>query len=163
MKSRILIITLIIVGVALLTYGLNNRSHGSTARTLNLAEYGVALEIPATLSKLHYVARDESTNGPGIILHMYSGDGGGCDLGALYQIRKNEIASSKTTWTEQTLEQFSVPQGTKPAQVKEFTDFYLVFEPNPTLCATDEKEKAQEAAEQHDLWNALSTAHYMQY
>ena len=146
MNSRKLILTgvLVLAGIGLLSYSIWGRSHTEASRTLNLAEYGVALEIPDTLSDLTYAPRDESGAGPGTVLHMYTKSG--CDLGAMYEIQKNAISKSKTTWTEETLEQFQLQQGNNPAQVKEFTDFYLVFEPNPDLCATDEKVKAEEAA-----------------
>ncbi|MBP9757479.1 MAG: hypothetical protein KBD06_02675 [Candidatus Pacebacteria bacterium] len=163
MKNRTLIISAVIaiLGFGLLAYALYGRATVGAARTLNLNEFGVALEIPGTLSDLTYSPRDESEAGPGTVLHMYTGSG--CDLGAMYQIRKNAIAESNTTWTKETLEQFQIPQGDKPAQIKEFTDFYLVFEPNPDLCSTDEDERVEEAEKQKDLWNALTTAHFMQY
>lgn len=161
MKSRTFIIAavLVVAGIALLGYSILNRTHSGAARTLNLTEYGVALELPGTLSDLTYAPHDETANGPGIVLHMNTGTG--CDLGAIYEIQKNAIDKSKTTWTKETLEKFTMEQGNTPAQVKEFTDFYLVFEPNPDRCATDEKEKVRELAKQRELWFALVTAHYM--
>ena len=148
-----------IIGIGFVWFAASKRS-AAVSRTLDLREFGVSLEIPGTLHALTYVARDESTKGPGTVLHMYAGDQ--CDLAAIYEIQKNAIARSHTTWTEKTLQQFEAPQGAKPAQVKEFTDFYLVIEPNPNLCATDAAGKKTEQQQQLDLWNALISAHYMQ-
>lgn len=88
MKNQTLIIALVIAlaGCALLVYALSGRAATEAGRTLNLAEYGVALEIPGSLAELTYTARDESANGPGAVLHMYTKSN--CDLGALYQIKK---------------------------------------------------------------------------
>lgn len=162
MKSNFSRITvaIVLVGIALVVYAVFQRSAAiPSPRILNLSEYGVALEIPGSLSDLTYAPHDESAKGPGTVLHMIIGTG--CDIGAIYQIRKDSIAKSNTTWTQATLEQFALPQGTKPAQVKEFTDFYLVFEPNPNHCATDEAGIATETQKQIDFWNALVTARYM--
>jgi hypothetical protein len=160
-RTRTLVVVIVLVALALLIYAFTGRATMGAPRTLNLSEYGVALDVPGSLSDLTYSANDESENGPGTVLHMFTKSG--CNLAAIYQIKKNAIAESHTSWSEQTLEQFQMASGDKPAQVKEFTDFYLVFEPNPTLCATDEKGKAAESLQQLDLWNSLATAHYMQY
>lgn len=159
-NSTPLIMVTVLVGLALIIYALSQRtSLTGEPHAFNLAEFGVALDIPASLSNLTYVARDESEKGPGIVLHMVIPNN--CVIAALYQIRKDAISESGTTWTKETLEQFSIPQGNNPASVKEFTDFYLIFEPSPTPCASDENEIAVENEKRLVLWNALVTAHYM--
>jgi len=147
-----------IIGVTLLTYAFVQHQYAvSSPRTFNLGQFGIALTIPGSLSELTTVAHMSTTTGQ--VLHTYAGSE--CDLGALYEIQKSAIASSGTSWTKKTLEQFEVPQGSKPAQVKEFTDFYLVFEPNPDTCAKDASGQTMEKKKQLELWNALTTAHYM--
>lgn len=160
MQKRILIsIIIVCIGIALVAYALTHRdSAAGTLDTFNLSEFGIALDIPSTLADITYVSQDESEKGPGIVLHTFTGT---CELGAFYQIQKNAIPKSNTTWTEKTLEQFTAPQGNNPASVKEFTDSYLVFEPRPEPCATEEKEIAEETEQRLALWNSLVSAHYM--
>lgn len=161
-RNKIFFALFFIVGLVLLLYAFHERSTATRIpRTLNLGELGVAIEIPGTLHDLTYTAEDDSAEGPGWVLHMYIERT--CELGSFYEIQKNAIATSGTTWTEKTLEQFQVPQGNTLSQVKEFTNFYLVFEPNNVPCATTESAVAEENKKRADLWNALTTAHYIQY
>lgn len=157
--SRITVV-IVLVGIALVVYAVSARSTAvSTPRTFNLSEFGIALTIPGTLNDLSYVARDESENGPGTLLHMYIHDT--CEIGAFYEIQKNAIAESGTPWTKETLEQFAVPVGVNPARVKEFTDFYLVFEPSQEPCSSDTAQAERDTAKRLELWNSLMTARYM--
>ena len=154
-------IALVFVALALIVYALGQRDNAtSSAHTFNLSEFGVAIDIPGSLSDLTYEVR-EPTPGPGKILYMNVN--GVCTIGALYQIKKNAIATSGTPWTEKQLEEAQIPTGNDPARVKEFTDFYLVFEPSEVACSSDEDEAAQEAEKRLALWNALVTARYMSY
>ncbi len=159
-KQILTVVVVIALVIAGYLYLQSNKAESAT-RTFNLSEYGISLTIPTSLKKMTYVPRDESEKGPGTVLHMFTENN--CELGALYQIRKDAVEKSNTTWTAETLEQFTSPQGVNPAQVKEFTDFYLVFEPTPTPCATDEKEIAKESKLRTDLWNALVSARFISY
>ncbi len=158
MKQRtILPAVVIVIGIALIAYALvRHTSMATSTRTLNLPVYGIALTVPGTLNDITLTPREEKT---GTVLHSYIASG--CDLGAFYQIKKDGIEQSGTSWTEATLKRFEFPTETSPAQVKEFTDFYLIFEPNPDTCATDEKGKTAETEQKLKLWNALVSAHYM--
>lgn len=159
MSKRYVFTTIAIGAVILLVAYLAVKKGTSEPQTLNLAEYGVALTVPSSLDGLSYEVREQESVGP--ILYMHTKKN--CEIGAFFQIRKDEVEASGTPWTEETLEQFQLMQGDKPAQVKEFTDFYLVFEPSVAPCAADEDEAEHEVKQRTDLWNALSTARYMSY
>jgi hypothetical protein len=160
LNARIALVV-ILAGLALLVYAIYARKDAiATPRTLNLSEFGVALTIPATLTDVSFVARTE-TDGPGTVLHAYVRTS--CEIGAFYEIQKNAISKSGTPWTKETLEQFEIPIGANPARVKEFTDFYLVFEPSQEPCTGDTAQETKDTAKRYDLWEALSTAHYMSY
>jgi hypothetical protein len=162
MSKRLYIPALIVlIGVVLIVYAVMQRSSmATTPKTLNLAEFGIALTIPSSLRDVTYEAKDGSP-GPATVLHMYVN--GTCEVGAFYEIQKNAVGKSGTPWSKETLEQFQVPMGQNPARVKEFTDFYLVFEPSQEACSSDTKQAEEEAQKRYDLWNALSTARYMSY
>ncbi len=159
--KRSALIPVVAIALALLVYTLTQLTDTApSARTFDLSEFGVAIDIPASLSDLTYEVR-EPTPGPGKILYMQVSDA--CIIGALYQIQKNAIKSSGTPWTEKQLEEAQLPTGTEPARVKEFTDFYLVFEPSQAACATDADVAAEESEKRLALWNALVSARYMSY
>ncbi len=159
-KNFLLIILAVLMGVALVVYAISQRaSMNGEPRTLNLSEFGIALEIPGTLRDLTYTTSDESGGGPGTVLHMKIKET--CEIGAFFEIQKNAIKNSGTTWTEESLEEFSMPAGANPARVKEFTDFYLVFEPSQEPCSSDADEAQRETEKRLALWNSLVTAHYM--
>ena len=156
----IVLVLIIVFGVALLWRAQTAAKESVASHDFDLDTFGIALPLPQDLSDIRAVAADESAKGPGTVYHLYAGDG--CDLAAIYEIKKNAIAKSNTTWTEATLNQFAFSIGDKPPQVKEFTDFYLVFEPNPKMCAADDKGKQLESKQQGEIWGAISGAHYMQ-
>lgn len=159
--KRNLIVVLVLVAIALIVYAMSVRNDSpAVARVFNLAEFGVAIDIPATLSNLSYVVQEPAT-GTGQILNMRINDT--CTLGAFFQIQKDGIENSGSPWSETLLEQGQLPVGSEPARVKEFTDFYLVFEPSPDTCSTDERESARELEQKNALWNALVSARYMSY
>lgn len=158
-RNGILVSVIIaIIGLSLLAYAVvQHRYTVSAPRTLNLSELGLSLTIPGTLSDLTYVAREQDKTGT--MLHTYIARD--CEIGSFYVLHKGEIATSGTAWTQESLEQYSVPQGEKPAPVKVFTDFYLVFEANPNPCTVVTKD--EQAKRQTDVLNALTTARYMGY
>ncbi len=159
--KRNIIIAVILIALALIVYSISERNDTpSTPRVFNLAEFGVAIDIPATLSDLTYVVQQPAA-GTGQILNMRINDT--CTIGAFYQMQKNGVENSGTPWTEELLEAAQMPSGTDPARVKEFTDFYLVFEPSEQPCSTDTDAIALETEKRLALWNALITARYMSY
>ncbi len=159
--KRNIIVVLILIALAVVAYALSQRTTVTpTAHTYNLTEFGIALDIPASLDDLTYEVR-EPTPGPGKILYLNVN--GACTIGAVYQIQKNAIKQSGTPWTEKQLEDAQLPLGTEPARVKEFTDFYLVFEPSQDPCSADADKAAEESEKRLALWNAIVTAHYMSY
>lgn len=155
----IAIVVLVVLAVAAFFY--NARTGTDTqARTLNLNEFGVALDLPASLSDVTYTAQTQEGIGTVLFAHALN-----CTLGAFYKIDKTArggIVETKTTWTKEKLETAQAPQGDSPAQVKEFTNFYLVFEPSQAACSSDQDRIAAESEKRTALWNALTTAHYMQ-
>ncbi len=160
-KSILISAVVVLLGVALLAYAVSQRDDAAgTPRTLNLTEFGIALDLPPSLDGLTYTARNETPNGPGTVLHMMTEDQ--CDIGAIYKIPTNAISKSGTTWTKETLEENMGPVGNNPARVKKFTDFYLVFEPSQAACSSDSEIVQQEAAQRLALWNSLVTARFMQ-
>lgn len=154
-----------LIVLALFLYTRNTATHTSTD-TLRLGEYGVELTLDGSLvGEAIREARQEE--GIGTVVHVlstrFTEDGTACPLGAFYTIEKDSVGDSATTWTEESLALWQAPQGEEPARVKQFTGFYLIFEPSETPCSEDEKLRADEAAARHALADALTTARYIQY
>lgn len=135
-----------------------------TDNAILLTEYG--LKIPVSSPVLEGTTyRVAQVQGLGSVLHMQSPDvknqnGDPCELGAFYKIQKNAIAASRTSWTKAKLEAAMSPQNGSPAQVKSFTDFYLVFEPSQAVCATGESDIQKEQSERANLWESLKDAQF---
>ena len=159
--NRKLIIVVVLVALALIVYAVSQRSNATTsARTYNLSEFGIAIDVPGTLSDLtHEVKQINPT--PGTILEMRVDET--CTIGAFYTVQKNALDASGNQWTEELLESAQFPSGGNPGRVKEFTDFYFVFEPSQAACSTNEADAEREAAKRLALWNSLVTARYMSY
>lgn len=158
MNKRVgLFIIVALAAVALVAFYVNTRSESTEPRTYNLSEFGVALTVPSSLNDLAHSARTQL--GINTVLHMMVDES--CEIGVFYQIQKNAIETSRTSWTEETLEAAQGERDGQPAQVKEFTDFYLVFEPSEAPCSENERAAEEEAARRMDLWNAVVTARFM--
>ncbi len=82
----------------------------------------------------------------------------GCELGVFYKIPIDGVAQARTQWTVESLQAATESRDGVPAQVKQFADFYLVFEPSQATCSNEDDKKAIEAAERGALWAALSSA-----
>ncbi len=161
MQRKILIVLIALVGIALLAYAFTHRDSATDAtQTLNLSEFGVALEVPKSAGDVSYRATNENVSGPGTVLHMMTED---CEVGIIYKIDKNAIAKSGTPWTEKTLEEFQSPVGETPARVKEFTGFYLVFEPSQEPCTSDATQAQKDTTRRLALWQSLNSARYITY
>jgi hypothetical protein len=143
--------------VALIAY-FGNREHSATStRTFNLSEFGVAITIPSSLNDLEYSVRTQQ--GINTVLHMIIEDS--CEIGVFYKIEKDAIPASRTNWTKDSLAAAQGSVDGNPAQVKEFTDFYLAFEPSQATCSTKESDIETETKKRADLWNSLVTARFM--
>lgn len=154
---------LILIGIAIFWY---SRTTASGEETFRLGEFGVELTVSRALARdlSRTTARQE---GVGDVVHITSsafrsGDTA-CPLGVFYKIDKDSIASSQTSWTEETLEMWQAAQGEEPARVKQFTDFYLVFEPSDSTCTDDADEITAEEEAKRNLAGSLGTARYIQY
>jgi hypothetical protein len=152
-----IIVAVVIIGVVL--YGTQVSSPlNSEPQRFNLNEFGIAILVPGSVDDLAYEPRTQ--NGVGTVLHMKVENE--CEIGVFYKIEKNRIAQSRTSWTRETLQAAMVATDDKPAQVKEFTDFYLVFEPSQAACSSDADTIAREQKKRTDVWSAVTTAQFMQ-
>ncbi len=155
MKHRIVYI---IVGIIILILvGVFNAKRD----TYELRELGVTIKKSDTLKDLEYVAAEQPYNP---ILFMRAGDiivnGVPCTLGAFYMIQKNNVATTGVMWNEESLKAATVEKNGTPAQVKEFDDSYLVFEPTQSACALDGDTDTlkKEGEKRLALWKSLTTA-----
>jgi hypothetical protein len=156
MKRRIVyiivgIIILILVGV-----------FNAQRNIYELTELGVAIKTSDELEDLEYVASEQPF---GTVLFMRAGEvivnGAPCTLGAFYMIQKNNVATTTgMMWNEESLKAATVDRNGTPAQVKEFDDSYLVFEPTQSACALDGDTETlkKEGEKRLALWKSVTTA-----
>jgi hypothetical protein len=160
------VVALVLLALLVAFIFLYPRESTLVSETLRLGEFGVELTLDESLiEETLREAREEE--GLGTVVHVLStrfmSGGTACPLGAFYTIDQNAIRDSATTWTEESLALWQAPQGAEPARVKQFTDFYLIFEPSEESCSDDESLESDEAAARRALGEALTTARYIQY
>lgn len=132
-----------------------------SARSFDLAELGVRLEVSETLADLAYEVRTVERLGPTLRMQaaaVVGEDGKPCELGVFYLIAKDGAHLSGTRWTEESLEAATVSTEGVPPQAKAFADAYLVFEPSQAVCAREPSMIAAEARKRAALWEAVPTA-----
>ncbi len=165
MSTRILAAGAIIIAIiALVSYFIFTRDdRGSTSDSYRLREFGLEITVPRELRDMQYIEQ-QGTLGQQLLMRSGDIESAGksaCDLGVFIKIPKDDIPTD-SVWTTEHLMEARGEIGGKPAQVKEFTDFYLVFEPSEAVCATG-NNVGREQAERTALWQSLTSARYAQF
>ncbi|OGG47290.1 hypothetical protein A2671_00075 [Candidatus Kaiserbacteria bacterium RIFCSPHIGHO2_01_FULL_49_13] len=162
--SRKFIFPLIVIGAILAAagvwYAVAYEVFEGKVKYLNLQEFAVRLHIPPELKQIRYETREVESIGPMLFVSDASLEDDTCVLGVFFKINKAEVRSG-AKWNREALERAMVLENDRLPQVKEFTDFYLVFEPSQTACASDASDGELEKSHRALLWQSLTTAEYL--
>ncbi len=160
MNSRILtvIVAATLLGALALVVTRDTPVTGQ-AKTVRLMELGVQIDVPASISDLTYEPRTSRERGA--VLRMMISES--CELGAIFSVAKKPDALKAAGYTSETIAAATQYTGDTPPRAKEFTDFYIVFEPSQSTCTSDAQENEAEAKKRSDLQNALTTAQFIRF